>query len=79
MRVVVSYFQCQTARFTKSANWLSENLQRVRLFTDHFTDSDLRKQWKWLHYDYVRDVAYSHNCVSAVNSGKIQQVFANIV
>ena len=30
------------------------------------------KQWKWLHYDNVRDVAYCHNCVSAVNSGKMQ-------
>ena len=29
------------------------------------------KQWKWLHYDNVRDVAYRHNCVSAVNSGKM--------
>ena len=30
------------------------------------------KQWKWLHYDNVRDVAYCHYCVSAINSGKMQ-------
>ena len=30
------------------------------------------KQWKWLHYDSVRDVAYCHYCVSAINSGKMQ-------
>ena len=24
------------------------------------------KQWKWLHYDSVRDVAYCHYCVSAL-------------
>ena len=30
------------------------------------------KQWRWLHYDNARDVAYCHYCVSAINSGKMQ-------
>ena len=30
------------------------------------------KQWRWLHYDNTRDVAYCHYCVSAINSGKMQ-------
>ena len=30
------------------------------------------KQWKWLHYDTAKDLAYCHHCVSARNFGKMQ-------
>ena len=45
---------------------MSENLQTVRLLTDHFRASG-----------QAMEVAYYHNCVGPVNSGKMQQVFAN--
>lgn len=47
-------------------------MERVKLHVRRSFPEQWFKQWKWLHYNNVRDVVYCHCCVSAINSGKMQ-------
>ena len=65
---VISYFQCQSCQICQLSQLIEWQLAKSKIIlTDHFRASGQAVK-----------VAYCHNCVGAVNSGKIQQVFANI-